>query len=184
MGRSKRGEREDGREDGHLFVGEKSIHGLPPLSIHSNLPSLPSSLPSPPPPCPPCSIRAQFSKSSISSALRGTTADLLSGRMRWSPALGIMSTVYTRWGGREGGRDGPADDFSPKPFILPPSLPLHLQIEIEPLDSPFPSSLPPSLSTYLTANYTTAMCHELDIDYKIPTAIATSLVNITYVEEG
>lgn len=48
----------------------------------------------------------------MGSALRSTTSDLLSGRMRWNPALSIMSTVYTRCvrlsrhvgrGGREGG---------------------------------------------------------------------------------
>ncbi|TFJ84575.1 hypothetical protein NSK_004040 [Nannochloropsis salina CCMP1776] len=76
-------------------------------------------------------IRAQFNKSSMGSALRSTTSDLLSGRMRWNPALSIMSTVYT--------------------------------------------------STYMTANYTSALCQELGIDYKIPTAVATSLVNITAI---
>lgn len=37
----------------------------------------------------------------------------------------------------------------------------------------------PTSSTYMTANYTSALCQELGIDYKIPTAVATSLVNIT-----
>lgn len=34
------------------------------------------------------------------------------------------------------------------------------------------------LSTYLTANYTTSLCNEMQIDYKLPTAVATSIVNI------
>ena len=48
------------------------------------------------------SIRAQFNKSSMSTALKQTTSDLLTSKMRWNPALGIMSTG--RWvGGWVGG---------------------------------------------------------------------------------
>lgn len=35
--------------------------------------------------------------------------------------------------------------------------------------------------TYFVANHTKALCHEFDVDYKIPTATATSVFNVTAI---
>lgn len=87
-------------------------------------------------------IRAQFEKQTFVSAVQRTTRDLLSGRLPWNPSLTVMKGKRI---------------YSTVHPSFPPDLCSHPPVPLAGVYA----------STYLTANWTKALCDEYDVDYKV-----------------